>query len=127
VTVYEAGLSKSLVAWHVMPDMEGPEGELHSHDYRLDIVVSRAALDEGGMVCDLDVLEGALEKVVGVVAGQNLEIIQPRDAGSVTVEVFARWVHGELGSLLPIDADLSVRVWESPLAFGGYAGPIRSS
>jgi 6-pyruvoyltetrahydropterin/6-carboxytetrahydropterin synthase len=127
VTVYEVGLSKSLVAWHVMPDMEGPEGELHSHDYRLDIVVMRTALDERGMVCDLDLLEGALEKVVGVVAGQNLEIIQSRDAGPVTVEVFARWVHDELGSLLPIDADLSVRVWESPLAFGGYAGPIRSS
>ena len=127
MTVYEVGLSKSLMAWHVMPDMEGPEGELHSHDYRLDIVVSRRALDERGMVCDLDLLDGALEKVVGVVAGQNLEIIQAPGEGPVTVEVFARWVHGELGSLLPIDADLSVRVWESPLAFGGYAGPIKSS
>ena len=127
MTVYEVGLSKSLMAWHVMPDMEGPEGELHSHDYRLDIVVSRGALDERGMVCDLDLLDGALEKVVGVVAGQNLEIIQAPEEGPVTVEVFARWVHGELASLLPVDADLSVRVWESPLAFGGYAGPIRSS
>jgi 6-pyruvoyltetrahydropterin/6-carboxytetrahydropterin synthase len=127
VTVYEVGISKGLVAWHVMPDMEGPEGELHSHDYRLDIVVSRAELDELGMVCDIDLLEGALEKVVGVVAGKNLEIIQPPDAGPVTVEVFAQWAHGELGSLLPIDADLSVRVWESPQAFGGYAAPIRSS
>ena len=127
MTVYEVGLSKSVVAWHVMPDMAGPEGELHSHDYRLDVVVSRNALDERGMVCDLDLLEGALEKIVGVVADQNLEVIQPPDAGPVTVEVFARWVHGELGSLLPINADLSVRVWESPLAFGGFAGPIKSS
>jgi 6-pyruvoyltetrahydropterin/6-carboxytetrahydropterin synthase len=127
VTVYEVGVSKSLVAWHVMPDMEGPEGELHSHDYRLDIVVSRAELDERGMVCDIDLLEGALEKVVDVVAGKNLEIIQSPDAGPVTVEVFARWVHDELGSLLPIGADLSVRVWESPLAFGGYAGLTKSS
>jgi 6-pyruvoyltetrahydropterin/6-carboxytetrahydropterin synthase len=127
VTVYEVGVSKSLVAWHVMPDMEGPEGELHSHDYRLDIVVSRAELDERGMVCDIDLLEGALEKVVDVVAGKNLEIIQSPDAGPVTVEVFARWVHDELGSLLPIGADLSVRVWESQLAFGGYAGLTKSS
>jgi 6-pyruvoyltetrahydropterin/6-carboxytetrahydropterin synthase len=127
VTVYEVGLSKSLVAWHVMPDMEGPEGQLHSHDYRLDVVVSRPALDERGMVCDLDLLEGALDKVVGVVADQNLEIIQPLEEGPVTVEVFARWVHGELGSLLPIEAEFSVRVWESPFAFGGYAAPIRSS
>lgn len=125
--MYEVGLSKSLVAWHVMPDMEGPEGELHSHEYRLDIVVSRRALDERGMVCDIDALDGALEMVVGVVAGQNLEIIQSGETAPVTVEVFARWVHGQLASLLPIDADLSVRVWESPLAFGGYAAPISSS
>ena len=127
MTVYEVGISKSVVAWHVMPDMAGPEGELHSHDYRLDVVVSRNALDERGMVCDLDLLEGALEKIVGVVADQNLEIIQPLEEGPVTVEVFARWVHGELGPLLPIEADLWVRVWESPLAFGGYAAPIKSS
>src|SRR5918999_235880 len=125
--MYEVGTAAEFTALHVMPDMAGPEGQLHSHDYRLDVVVSRHALDERGMVCDLDLLEGALEKIVGVVADQNLEIIQPPEEGPVTVEVFARWVHGELGSLLPINADLSVRVWESPLAFGGYAASIGSS
>jgi len=122
--VYEVGLSKSFVAWHVMPGMDGPEGELHSHDYRLDIVVSRRELDDQGMVCDLDVVEAALDKVVGVVADRNLEVIQPSDADAVTVEVFARWAHGVLAADLGIAADLSVRVWESPVAFGGYAAPM---
>lgn len=125
--MYEVGLSKSFVAWHVMPDVEGPEGELHSHDYKLDVVVARRDLDERGMVCDLDVLDAALEKVVGVVADQNLEIIQPPDAEAVTVEVLARWAHGELASQLAIEAELSVRVWESPVAFGGYSAPLSSS
>jgi 6-pyruvoyltetrahydropterin/6-carboxytetrahydropterin synthase len=125
--MFEVGLSKSFTASHVMPGMEGPEGELHSHDYRFDVVVSRAGLDDRGMVCDLDTLEGALQKVVDVVAGQNLEIIQPPDAEAVTVEVLALWAHGELASRLSSDADLSVRVWESPAAFGGYAAPIKSS
>lgn len=125
--MYEVGLSKSFVAWHVMPDMEGPESELHSHNYRLDVVVSRGELDERGMVCDLDLLDAALEKVLGIVADQNLEIIQPPEANAVTVEVLARWAHRELASQLSTDADLSVRVWESPLAFGGYAAPIRAS
>lgn len=125
--MYEVGLSKSFVAWHVMPDMEGPEGELHSHNYRLDVVVSRGELDERGMVCDLDLLDAALEKVLGIVTDQNLEIIRPPEANAVTVEVLARWSHRELASQLSTDADLSVRVWESPLAFGGYAAPIRAS
>ncbi len=125
--MYEVGLSRSFVAWHVMPGMEGPEGELHSHDYRLDVVVSRRELDERGMVCDLDVVEAALDRVVGIVAGNNLEIIQPPDADAVTVEVFARWAHDAVASELRVDADLSVRVWESPIAFGGYSAPMTSA
>ncbi len=125
--MYEVGLTKAFVAWHVMPGIEGPEGELHTHDYRLDVVVSRHDLDERGMVCDLDVLEAALGKIVGMVEHQNIEIIQPRDAEAVTVEVLARWAHGELAAQLAIDAELSVRAWESPDAFGGYAAPISSS
>ena len=127
MTVYEVGLSKSFVAFHVMPGMEGPEGELHSHDYRLDVVVSRADLDERGMVCDLDVLDAALEKIVSVVAGETLEVIQPAAAEAVTVEILARWAHTELAVALDLEANLSVRAWESPVAFGGYAAPITSS
>ena len=44
-------------ALHVMPDVEGPEGELHTHDYRIEVVVECERLDDRGMVCDLDVLE----------------------------------------------------------------------
>lgn len=124
--MFEVGLSKSFEAWHVMPDVEGPESELHSHDYRLDVVVSRDDLDDRGMVCDLDVLAAALDKVVGVVEGQNLEVIEPAGSGAVTVEALARWAHARLEDELGIDADLSVRAWESPIAFGGYAAPIRS-
>lgn len=125
--MYEVGSSKQFVAWHAMPDVDGPEGELHSHDYKLEVVVTRDALDERGMVCDLDILDEALDKVTGTVADQNLEIIQPPDSEAVTVEVLARWAHSELASQLGIEAHLAVRVWESPEAFGGYSAPIRPS
>ena len=52
---YEVGSSVTVRALHQMP-MPGPEGELHAHDYRFDVVVGRGELDEHGMVCDLDVL-----------------------------------------------------------------------
>ena len=46
------------------------------------------------MVCDLDVLEAALADVTAVVRDADLEVIRPPEAEAVTVEVFARWVHG---------------------------------
>jgi 6-pyruvoyltetrahydropterin/6-carboxytetrahydropterin synthase len=121
--VYEVGLAKDFRAWHVMPGMEGPEGQLHSHEYRLDVVISSEELDERGMVCDLDVVDSAFDQVIAIVKDQDLEMIRPPEMEAVTVEVLARWAHGELAGRIPTreGMGLAVRVWESPVAFGGYA------
>ena len=118
----EVGLSRSVRAFHIMPGMPGPEGELHDHDYRIEVVVDREQLDERGMVCDLDVLEAALTELTSRVDGRNLEEIRPAEAEAVTVEVFARWVHDTLAStvLAAGGETLAVRVWETVVAFGGY-------
>lgn len=124
--MYEVGTAVRVRALHVMPGVEGPEGELHAHDYRIEVVVERAALDDRGMVCDLDLLDAALSAVADRVRDQNLEVIRPPEAEAVTVEIFARWAHGEIAAALRSSgADLlSVRVWESPSAYGGYRASI---
>ena len=118
----EVGLSRGVRAFHIMPGLPGPEGELHDHDYRIDIVVDREQLDARGMVCDLDVLEAALTELTGRVENRNLEEIRPAEAEAVTVEVFARWVHDTLAPVVRAAGgeNLAVRVWETPAAFGGY-------
>ena len=122
--MYETGTGLQVRAFHVMPGMPPPEGERHSHDYRLDVVVRRDDLDERGMVVDLDLLDQALRSAAAQVDGADLETVVPAEA--VTVEVFARWLHGRLAAALgPLPgATLEVRVWESPVAFGGYASPL---
>ena len=122
---YEVGSSVRVRALHQMP-VEGPEGELHPHDYRIDVVVGRRELDERGMVCDLDALRAALGAIVTRIEGRDLEEIRPPETEAVTVEVLARWAHRELvPALRQAGGDtLAVRVWESPSDFGGYAGPL---
>ena len=122
---YEVGLSRGVRAFHIMPGLPGPEGQLHDHDYRIEVVVDRERLDERGMVCDLDVLEAAMAELAGRIDGRNLEEIRPASAEAVTVEVFARWVHDTLAPAVATEgADmLAVRVWETPVAFGGYRAP----
>jgi 6-pyruvoyltetrahydropterin/6-carboxytetrahydropterin synthase len=124
--VYETGTAVQVRAFHVMPGLPPPEGERHAHDYRLDVVVRREQLDERGMVVDLDLLDQALRDAAAQVEDVDLERIQPAGAGAVTVEVFARWLHGQLaGALgrLP-EVTLGVRVWETATAFGGYTAPL---
>ena len=122
---YEVGSSVTVRALHQMP-VDGPEGELHPHDYRFDVVVGRCELDERGMVCDLDALRAALQAIVGRVDGRDLEEIRPPAAEAVTVEVLARWAHQTLvPALRQAGGDtLAVRVWETGSDFGGYAGPV---
>ena len=124
--VYEVGTAVEFAARHVMPGVEGPEGVLHEHDYRLEIVVSRDQLDDQGMVCDLDLLEAEATRIADRLRGQDLETIRPAEAEAVTVEVFAKWAHDTLASdLAGTGAEmLLIRVWESPAAFGGYRAPV---
>jgi 6-pyruvoyltetrahydropterin/6-carboxytetrahydropterin synthase len=122
---YEVGTSASIRALHRMP-VEGPEGGLHAHDYRLDVVVSRDDLDARGMVVDLDALHAELAAVRDELEGQDLEAIRPEHAEAVTVEVFARWTHARLAQVVRHSGggELSVRVYESPAAFGGYRATV---
>ena len=124
--MYEVGTVAEVRAYHVMPGVDGPEGELHSHNYRLEVIVGRDELDDRGMVCDLDVLDAAVRETADRVRDVNLEAIRPDTVEAVTVEVFARWAHGVLAE--PVrraggDA-LTVRIWESPVAYGGYHAPL---
>jgi 6-pyruvoyltetrahydropterin/6-carboxytetrahydropterin synthase len=122
---YEVGSGVTVRALHQQP-VEGPEGELHAHDYRIEVVVRRRELDEHGMVCDLDALRAALGELAARIDGHDLEEVRPPSAEAVTVEVLARWAHQSLVPTLRRAGgeELAVRVWETDADFGGYAGPV---
>ena len=124
--MHQVGTGIEVRALHVMPGAPEPEGSLHAHDYRIEIVIERVDLDNRGMVCDLDILDAALASVVDEVRDKDLDRIRPDGVEAVTVEVFARWLHDQLAEPVKVAGGetLTVRVWESPFAFGGYSGPI---
>ena len=123
---FEVGASRPLRALHRLPWGSEAERVPHEHEYRIDVVVESAGLDERGVVCDLDVLQAALDDVLGRLEGRDLDEIKPEDADGVTVELLARWLHGELRE--PVQRAggewLAIRVWEAPDAFGGYRSPV---
>lgn len=124
--MYTVGTAAEFPALHVMPGMDGPEGTLHAHDYRLEAVLERDELDDRGMVCDLDVLDDVMARIVAEVRDENLDKIRPPEAKAVTVEVFARWAHDQLAAGLRhtgVDR-IAVRIYENPVAFGGYSAGL---
>ena len=124
---YEVGLHRTVRAFHVMPGMPGPEGQRHHHDYRIEVTAERSELDERAMVCDLDLLEAALAELTARIQDRDLEdVIQPPGRQPVTVEIFARWAHDTLADVVRKAGGetLALRVWESPVAFGGYRAAL---
>lgn len=126
---FEVGASSGLRALHRIPWLPPPEGDLHEHDYRVEVVVKRASLDGRGMVCDLDVVEAALRDAVAELDGKDLDSIRPSEAEAVTVEILAHWFHARLADAIRAVGGeaLAVRVWESPTAFGGYRARLSRS
>jgi 6-pyruvoyltetrahydropterin/6-carboxytetrahydropterin synthase len=126
---FEVGASADLRALHRIPWLPPPEGDLHAHEYRVEVVVERATLDERGMVCDLDVVEAALRDAVAALEGKDLDSIRPPEAEAVTVEILAGWFHERLAEAIRAAGGeaLAVRVWESPTAFGGYRARVSRS
>ena len=120
--MHMTGTSGSFTASHVMPGVEGPEGVLHSHDYRVDVVVCKDKLDPQGMVIDLDVLCDALKSALEELQGQDLQFIRPDEVNAVTVEVIAEWVWNRIFPAVasPGVGEVSVRVYEDEFSFGGY-------
>jgi 6-pyruvoyltetrahydropterin/6-carboxytetrahydropterin synthase len=126
---FEVGTSAALRALHRIPWLPPPEGDLHEHDYRVEVVVERQTLDGRGMVCDLDVVEAALGEAVAELDGKDLDSIRPPEAEAVTVEILARWFHARLREPIRVAGgeELAVRVWETATAFGGYRARVSTS
>jgi 6-pyruvoyltetrahydropterin/6-carboxytetrahydropterin synthase len=126
---FEVGASADLRALHRIPWLPPPEGDLHEHEYRVEVVIERATLDGRGMVIDLDVVDAALREVVAAIEGKDLDSIRPPEAEAVTVEILARWFHDRLADAIAAAGGetLAVRVWESPTAFGGYRAGVSTS
>jgi 6-pyruvoyltetrahydropterin/6-carboxytetrahydropterin synthase len=126
---FEVGASAPLRALHRIPWLPPPEGDLHAHDYRVEVIVERSVLDERGMVCDLDMVQDALAGAVGLLEGKDLDVIRPPEAEAVTVEILARWFHQQLAGAIHAAGGeaLAIRVWESATAFGGYRAPVATS
>ena len=128
-SAFEVGASADLRALHRIPWLPPPEGDLHEHEYRVEVVIERATLDGRGMVIDLDVVEAALREAVATLEGKDLDSIRPPEAEAVTVEILARWFHQRLADAITAAGGeaLAVRVWESQTAFGGYRAAVPTS
>lgn len=121
--MYTVGVSREFVAQHVLivPD-PGPEGEVHSHSYELDVRLRGSSLNEHGYLLDIDALFDAVEDLVDRYRDEILNDLPEFEGLNPSVEHFARIVCERLSDRLdaPHVETARVKLWEDDVAWAAY-------
>jgi 6-pyruvoyltetrahydropterin/6-carboxytetrahydropterin synthase len=124
--MYEIGVVAQFEAAHRLRGDFGPATRAHGHTYRVEVTVRGPALREDGTLCDLGILQQAVDAAVRALHYRDLDELDAFAGRNTTAEAVARHIHDQVAPTLTRESlsQLAVRVWESPQAFAGYEGDL---
>jgi 6-pyruvoyltetrahydropterin/6-carboxytetrahydropterin synthase len=118
--MYTVAVQREFTARHYMIEGDfGPENQLHSHSYRVEIRLTGPALDRHGFLIDIDPLSAGLEEVLTGLRGKTLNDLPEFQGINPSIEHLARILCRAFSSRFR-EARLSeirVTVWESASAW----------
>lgn len=127
--MFEVGVVAQFEAAHRLEGNFGPATRLHGHTYRVEVGVRGAHLRPDGTLCDIGLLQEAVQREVGDLHYRDLDEVAAFEGGNTTAEVVARYLFDRIElhlARLGLES-MSVRVWESPGAYAAYEDSLRSS
>jgi 6-pyruvoyltetrahydropterin/6-carboxytetrahydropterin synthase len=117
------GVLSDFVAQHYLVGGDfGPEGSLHSHHYRVELIVSGRELDGQGFLVDIVRLREELARLVDAYRDRTLNDL-PEFAGlNPGVEVVARAMAESLARALESEGldSLTLKLWENDSAWASF-------
>lgn len=125
--MYTVSVERSFIAQHYLtvPD-PGPEGELHSHQFTLDVTFSGNSLNRFGYLVDIDAVNQAIDSIVETYADETLNDLPAFEGLNPSVEHFSRIVCEDIlaNTELSVPDRLCVRIWEDDSASASYERAI---
>jgi 6-pyruvoyltetrahydropterin/6-carboxytetrahydropterin synthase len=120
---FEVGVLEGFVARHYLVGGDfGAEGELHSHDYRVEVIVSGRSLDSHGFLVDIVSLKTELGRLLDRLRGQTLNELPELEGQNPGVEVVSRAMALALRDALANEGieTLTVKLWENETAWASF-------
>ena len=126
--MFEVGVAAHFWAEHRLHGDFGPATQRHGHDYRVEVCVRGAKLREDGTLCDIAVLQQALDRCLAPLDSTDLDELPEFGGRNTTAEVVAAWVADALTpSLRELGLDrLEARVFESPDAWAARSRSLHA-
>ena len=121
--MYEVCVSRTFVAQHFLTvPNPGPEGELHSHQYGVELRLRGESLNQFGYLVDIDAVRSSLERTVARYRDETLNDLPEFAGNNPSVEHLAREFHARVldGIDAPEVSEATVRLHEDEDAWAAF-------
>lgn len=121
---YELMVKRTFIAQHYLtvPDPDPPEGDVHSHQFTVEVEFVADSLGEYGYLVDINEVESLLDGVEARYRDTLLNDLPEFEGLNPSVERFTRVVCDRFcEDLADENPDrVTVRIWEDDLAWASY-------
>lgn len=121
--MYTVAVKRDFVAQHYLIGGDwGPENDLHSHHYAIELQLEGTELDQHGYLVDIVDIETNLEALVKEYRDQTLNDLHAFEGVNPSIEHFSRILCRELDDriLAANITTLTVKLWENEIAWTSY-------
>lgn len=121
--MYTVAVKRDFVAQHFLIGGDwGPENELHSHHYAVEVQLQAETLDQHGYLVDIVEIEEGLDEVIAGYRDKTLNDLSEFKSLNPSIEHFCRILCQALADQINTDTlrALTVQVWENEIAWASY-------
>lgn len=121
---YTLMVTREFIAQHYLtvPDPTPPEGDVHSHQFKLEIELTGDSLGEYSYLTDITQVECLLDEIENRYRDTLLNDLSEFEGYNPSIERFARVIATRVREQLLEEniKQIEVRVWEDDLAWASY-------
>jgi len=118
--MFEICVEHTFAAAHALRNYYGKCENLHGHNYRVQVGMEGAVLDESGLLFDFAKLKKQLRETSAYLDHQNLNELAPFDTVNPSAENIARFICDDIQKKLDSGRVAYVRVWETDTSYAIY-------
>ena len=120
--MYELSIQRDFIAQHFLIGGDwGPENQLHSHHYKLEVRISAKELNKHGYLLDIVDFSEHLETVVSQYQDRTLNDLPEFEGLNPSIEHFARIIYQALATHMDDPSQrMLVRLWEDDIGWASY-------
>ncbi|MFC1936109.1 6-pyruvoyl tetrahydropterin synthase family protein [Chloroflexota bacterium] len=121
--MYSVAVKRDFVAQHFLIGGDwGPENDLHSHHYFIEVQLHGQKLDQHGYLVDIVDIEANLEELAAYYRDQTLNELPEFEGLNPSIEHFSRILCQQLAGWIKAEtlSAMTVKLWENEIAWAAF-------